>query len=130
MTPSSQEKQSPAIPGRFTTDTVTGNFGTEMYPRVMVVANGKACINHNILNTSTGQWTAAVAVINTATNSFIKDISLGPNAGVSDMLVYDDKVYVSTKGGNTLTVIGQESDSIVDSVNVGDPNQMLLFERH
>jgi len=46
------------------------------------------------------------------------------------MLVYDDKVYVSTKGGNTLTVIGQESDSIVDSVNVGDPNQMLLFERH
>jgi hypothetical protein len=105
-------------------------ISTGLYnPRYIAFANGKAYVtNHASYEVSLDD--DYISVINLATNSQIKTISV-PGGSAEKIIADGSKLYMAQGGlytsGNKIVVIDSNSDSVLNSITVGDsPNSMEI----
>lgn len=79
-----------------------------------------------------GITTAWITVINGATHTVVKNISLGPNTGqLAEGLAVDTangELYAGNGQGNNITVVSLSTDAIIGSIEVGDYPASLALD--
>jgi len=91
-------------------------------PRYLTVANNKGYVTETISYTvANGQ----VSVIDLNTNTVTKVIPVGSQP--EQLVTFNDKVYVTNSGANTVSVINTATDAVEATINVGDaPNSITV----
>jgi YVTN family beta-propeller protein len=92
-------------------------------PRYLVASGSKGYLTQ--WQGGFGAYTAGkVAVLNLATNTVTKDIAVGVNP--EQMLLTDNKLYVTNSEGNTVTVINTTTETVESTIAVPEGPKNIL----
>jgi len=111
-----------------TSNSLIGRLGTRFYPNAVHVSDGRAYVTHVNVYEGEGQ----VSIYDTELDSRITTVHLGPNTGAGDIVFYEGEAYVGVPGSGPgyVVVIDEDTSAVARVISgVGDPHQMLLYER-